>query len=82
MYVAQVPVVYHVPPLMIQPLVFPPLVTGSVPLPEKGEPGIDVPVGCVPVDEVTVVDGGVPVLGRYFTLAGQLDLAPSGYSQS
>ena len=43
--VAQVPVVYHVPPLMMQPLAFPPLVTGSVPLPEKGEPVIDVPVG-------------------------------------
>ena len=74
---AQVPVVYHVPPLMMQPLVFPPLVTGSVPRPEKGLPGVGVPVGGVPVDVTAVVDGGVPVFGRYFTLAGQLDLAPS-----
>lgn len=76
---------YQVPPLMMQPLVAPPLVTGSVPRPEKGTPGVEVPVGGVPVDEVFVVEGGlggVPILGRYFTSAGQLDLAPSGKGQS
>lgn len=70
---------------MMQPLVVPPLVTGSVPLPEKGTPGVGVPVGGVPVDEVFVVEGGlggVPILGKYFTFSGQLDLAPSGNSQS
>lgn len=80
--VAQVPVVYQVPPLIIQPLTVPPLVTGSVPLPEKGPPGVGVEVGGVPVEVVMVVEGGVPVLGRYFTpVAEQLDLDPSEASQ-
>lgn len=30
---------YHVPPLIMQPLTFPPTVTGRVPLPTKGEAG-------------------------------------------
>lgn len=80
--VAQVPVVYQVPPLMMQPSILPLVVTGSVPLPENGLPGVVVVVGLgeavVAVDKV--VEGGVPVvpLGRYFTpVAGQFDLAPS-----
>lgn len=64
---------------MIQPFVLPPEVTGRVPLPEKGLPGVGVEDGSVPVD----VDGGVPVLGRYLIpLAGQLDLDPSESNQS
>lgn len=78
--VAQVPVVYHVPPLMMQPFVFPPLVTGRVPLPEKGIPGVGVEVGGEVVAVVRVVEGGrVAVLGRYLMpVAGQSDLEPSG----
>lgn len=77
--VAQVPVVYQVPPLMMQPSTLPLVVTGSVPLPEKGLPGVEVEVGGVPVEVVMVVEGGVPVFGRYFTpVAGQLDFDPSG----
>lgn len=92
--VAHVPVVYHVPALIIQPSDFPPVLTCSVPLPEKGAPGVLVPVGFVPV--LVVVDpppvvvvpvaGAVvgvvlppPALGRYFTpVAGQLELEPAG----
>lgn len=81
---AQVPVVYHVPPLMMQPFVRPPLVTGRVPRPEKGTPGVDVAVGegGAPVAVERVVGaGGVEVLGslgRYLMpSAGQLDLEPS-----
>ena len=70
MKVAHVPVVYHVPPLMIHPFWTPPLVTGNVPLPEKS-----VPVGNVPTVEVV---GEAPALGRYLIpVAGQLDLDPS-----
>lgn len=77
--VAHVPVVYQVPPLMMQPLTLPPEVTGSVPLPENGTPGVDVGVGAV-VTVDKVVEGGVPVepLGRYLIpVAGQLDFEPS-----
>lgn len=79
---AQVPVVYHVPPLMIQPLAVPPLVTGSVPLPLKGVPGVGLGGALVAVDNV--VEGGAPpeTLGRYFIpVAGQSDLEPSEYSE-
>lgn len=81
--VAHVPVVYHVPELIIHPSALPPVLTCSVPLPEKGAPGTLVPVGPAPVVvEVVVlppvpvvsVAGGVvvvvpplPDLGRYFT---------------
>ena len=75
--VAQVPVVYHVPPLMIQPFCLPPLVTNKVPLPEKGTPGAL--LGEVPA--LVVVPGGdgpVPVFGKYLIpVAGQLELAPA-----
>lgn len=76
--VAQVPVVYQVPPLMIQPFCLPPLVTNRIPLPEKGAPGAL--VGAVLA--LVVVPGGegpVPVFGRYLIpVAGQLELAPAG----
>lgn len=74
---AQVPVVYHVPPLIMQPSTLPPVVTGMVPLPENGVPsGL---VGSVPADVVVVVPVPEP-LGRYLTPeAGQLLLLPSGF---
>lgn len=75
--VAQVPPMYHVPALMMQPsgALLPEGVTWRVPLPEKGVPGAVVG----PVPEVVVV-GEVPEpdLGRYLTpVAGQSDDAPS-----
>lgn len=76
--VAQVPVVYHVPLLMIQPFCLPPLVTNRVPLPEKDVPGAL--VGVVPTLLVVVGRGGgpLPVFGKYFMpVAGQLELAPA-----
>lgn len=76
--VAQVPVVYQVPLLMIQPFCLPSLVTNKVPLPEKKVPGAL--VGAVPTLLVIVGrgDGRLPVLGKYFIpVAGQLDLAPA-----
>lgn len=87
--VAHVPLVYHVPALTIQPSALPPVLTCSVPLPEKGAPGVLVPVGFVPVvvfivdppPVVVVVDVVLPppALGRYFTpVAGQLELEPAG----
>ena len=77
--VAHVPVVYHVPRLMIQPVFFPPVVTGRVPLPEKGVPGV--PVGPLPT-VVVVVPPPLP-FGRYLTpVAGQLLLLPSGFDGS
>lgn len=79
---AQVPVVYHVPPLIMQPLAVPPLVTGSVPFPEKGLPGVGLGGAVVAVDNV--VEGGVPLvpLGRYFIpVAGQSDFEPSKHSK-
>lgn len=36
--VAQVPLVYHVPPLMMQPLFLPPVLTFKCPLPLNGGP--------------------------------------------
>ena len=72
--VAHVPVVYHVPALMMQPSALPLVVTCSVPLPEKGVPGLLVPVGGLVVVVLVPV-----VLGRYLTpVAGQEDLLPSG----
>ena len=76
--VAQVPVVYQVPLLMIQPFCSPPLVTNKVPLPEKDAPGVL--VGTLPTLLVVVGrgEGRVPVLGKYFIpVAGQLELAPA-----
>ena len=73
--VAHVPVVYHVPPLIMHPFCEPPLVTMSVPLPEKDVPGVLLGAGAS-----DVVDGGdvPPFLGRYLIpVAGQLDLDPS-----
>ena len=61
--VAQVPPIYHVPPLMIQPLFAPPSVTSRYPLPENGVPGPVVPVGAAVV--VVVVGAGEPVFGKY-----------------
>lgn len=76
--VAQVPVVYQVPLLIIQPFCLPPLVTNKVPLPEKDVPGA--PVGLVSMVLVFVAggDGRLPVLGKYLIpVAGQLELAPA-----
>ena len=72
---AHVPVVYQVPPLMMQPSAVPLVVTWRVPLPEKGV----LPVGEVPGAVVVgVVPPPEPDLGRYFTpVAGQSDLEPS-----
>lgn len=84
--VAQVPPMYHVPALMMQPLDAPPDVTWRVPLPEKGVPGAV--VGLVPGGEVVVVvevvgEVAEPDLGRYRTpVAGQSDVAPSDYQVS
>ena len=81
---AHVPVVYHVPPLMMQPSALPPVDTWSVPLPEKGVPGTVVGVGVGPGGGVVVVvvvgAGGVtePDFGRYLMpVAGQAPLEPS-----
>lgn len=82
--VAQVPVVYHLPALMMQPVGLLEVETWRVPRPEKGIPGVVVPVGegAVVVGFV-VVDGGgglVPPedLGRYLMpVEGQEDLEPS-----
>ena len=82
---AQVPPMYQVPGLMMQPFALPPELTWRVPLPEKGVPGAV--VGLVPgavvlkvVDVVDKVVGEAPELdlGRYLTpVAGQSDVAPS-----
>ena len=76
---AHVPVVYHVPPLIMQPSAWPPVVTGKVPLPENGVPGGL--VGPELEEDVVVVPVPVPEpLGRYLTpVAGQLLLLPSGF---
>lgn len=81
---AQVPPMYQVPGLMMQPVALPPELTWRVPLPEKGVPGAVVGLvpGAVVVVEVVVVDRVVeapePDLGRYLTpVAGQSDVAPS-----
>ena len=80
--VAHVPVVYQVPPLIIQPFTLPPLVTGSVPLPEKGVPGVVVVVGvggAVVAVDMVVDGGGDEPFGRYLIpVAGQSDFEPSG----
>lgn len=86
---AHVPVVYHVPPLMMQPFDWPLVETWSVPLPEKGVPGAV--VGVVPggvVVVIVVADGGggagaEPALGRYLMpVVAQAPLEPSGYEVS
>lgn len=79
--VAQVPPMYHVPGLMMQPFGLPEEVTWRVPLPEKGALGavVGMVVGAVEVEVVVLVDE-VPELdlGRYLTpVDAQLDLAPS-----
>ena len=72
--VAQVPPMYQVPPLMIQPAVLPAWVTGRVPRPVKGVPGGG--VGVEPGGEVVGV--GEVDLGRYFMpVAGQEEVAPA-----
>ncbi len=70
--VAHVPVVYQVPPLMTQPFCTPPVVTGSMPLPE----GMPVPAGGI---AAVVVEGGSPLpFGKYLIpVAGQFDEAPT-----
>lgn len=76
--VAQVPPMYHVPAVMMQPsgALLPEGVTWRVPLPEKGVPGAV--VGPVPEDVVVVGEVPEPDLGRYLTpVAGQSDDAPS-----
>ena len=82
--VAQVPPMYHVPPLMMQPFACPPAVTWRVPLPEKGVPGavVGVDPAEVVLEVVLAVEvvGEVPEpdLGRYWTpVAGQSDVEPS-----
>jgi len=86
---AHVPVVYHVPPLMMQPFAWPLVETWSVPLPEKGVPGAV--VGVVPggvVVVVVVADGGggagaEPALGRYLMpVVAQAPLEPSNHEMS
>ena len=78
--VAQVPPMYHVPALMMQPFAVPPEVTWRVPLPEKGVPGAV--VGPVP-GAVVVGEVPEPDLGRYLTpVAGQSDDAPSNIQVS
>lgn len=77
--VAHVPVVYHVPALMMHPSAFPLVVTWRVPFPLKGVPGLVVGPPLVVV--VVVVVGGeeLPDFGKYLTpVAGQEDLDPSG----
>ena len=75
--VAQVPPIYHVPPLMMQPLFAPPSVTSRYPLPENGVPGAVVPVGAAVV--VVVVVAGEPVFGKYLIpVDGQSELVPTG----
>lgn len=78
--VAQVPPMYQVPGLMMQPFGVPEVVTWRVPLPEKGVPGEVVGAVVVVVVVVDEVVGEVPEedLGRYLTpVAGQSDVAPS-----
>lgn len=77
--VAQVPVVYHFPAEMMQPVVLPPVCTLRTPLPLKGEP-VNVAVGAADVP-VAVVEVGLEdeSLGRYLMpVDGQADLEPSG----
>lgn len=77
--VAQVPVVYHVPALMMQPTEFPPVVTIKYPLPVKGVPGVLV---AVDVAAAVVLVTGEPLFGRYCTPdAGQSDAAPTSFGQ-
>lgn len=75
--VAHVPLVYHVPPEMMQPVGELEVVTWRVPRPVKGVPAGVVPVGA----GAAVVVGGVgfeAVFGRYLMpVAGQLVLEPS-----
>ena len=80
--------VYHVPPLMMQPLTMPPVITGSCPLPEKGIPGTDGADGvglggAEVVVERVVLGGALPkTLGKYLIpVAGQSDLEPSKKSK-
>ncbi len=76
--VAQVPLVYHLPALIIHPFATPPVRTLRYPFPAKGVPGAE--VGDVVVVEVTrvVVPGEDAPFGRYLTpVAGQVDFVPS-----
>lgn len=73
MKVAQVPVVYQVPALIIHPIELLPVLTFKYPLPEN----TPVLVGAAVV-VVVFVGVVLPPLGRYFTpLAAQVDLVPS-----
>jgi hypothetical protein len=74
---AQVPVVYHVPAEMRQPVFVVPTFTLRYPFPLKGVPGVVVPPG---VEAVVVVEPP-PVLGRYLMpVVGQVDFVPSGFA--
>lgn len=79
--VAQVPEVYHVPALIMQPVCDPPLITLTNPLPD-GVP-VDVEVGAVVVVPVApadvVVDPPEDPFGRYLIPEeGQVDPEPTG----
>lgn len=90
---AHVPPMYQVPPLMIQPFVFPPYSTGRAPAPEKGSPGavvgsppagvVVVGVGSGAIGSEDVGAGEPPLLGKYWTpVAGQFEVAPPAGHQS
>lgn len=77
MKVAQVPVVYQVPALMIHPAEVLPLLTFRYPFPENTPVPVGMDVEVLVVAEV-VVGVPLPPLGRYLIpLAAQVDLVPS-----
>ena len=81
--VAQVPVVYHVPPLIMQPFFLPPVSTLRYPLPEKGAleavlEGAFVALAVPDAVEDVGVGEDVVFLGRYCSVAGHEDFEPSG----
>src|SRR5690242_6791601 len=79
--VAQVPVVYHVPLVMMQPFFAPSSSTIMNPFPVKGAPGGDVLVGAGLPAVVLVAGGWLADLGRYLIpVFGQLDFVPSGFA--
>lgn len=79
--VAQVPVVYHVPLLMIHPFLLPSTSTLIYPFPLNGVPGADVLVGAGPPTVVLVALGWLADLGRYLMpVCGHVDFVPSGFA--
>ena len=76
--VAQVPVVYHVPAEMMQPVLELPTLTFKCPFPLKGVPGVEVLEGVLGLVPLGVEPP--PLFGRYLMpVDGQVDFVPSGF---